>query len=51
MTNLHKTTAWERINDAWCFLDDEQKVEMLCELYSDLTCAQKDAFLRETGNQ
>ncbi|MDD6017197.1 MAG: hypothetical protein PUC18_13150 [Prevotellaceae bacterium] len=50
MANLHKVSSWNRINDAWCFLDEDQKVDMLCELYNDLTCAQKDEFLRETGN-
>lgn len=47
---LHKTPEWTIIREAWSKLDDGQQVDMLCELYSKMTCSQKDEFLRETGN-
>lgn len=50
MADLHQTSACAIICGAWGELDDEQQVEMLCELYNSMSYGQKDEFLRETGN-
>jgi len=41
----------DEIREMWDNLSNDDKVNCLVEFYNDLTCAQKDKFLMETGNQ
>lgn len=43
-------TPQDNIRWYWRDLSSNEKVLLLAELYEDLTCAQKDRFLKETGN-
>ena len=40
----------DKIREMWYNLSNDDKVDYLVEFYNDLTCAQKDKFLMETGN-
>ena len=48
---MKKQDTFDRIESLFDGLSASAQVELLCLLYEELDCAQKDKFLRETGNQ
>lgn len=47
---MEEKTEYNNILDLFNFLNEEDKVSIVTELYWQLTCAQRDEFLRETEN-